>query len=94
MGSSRAVNLEDVGGVGAVGELDADVVAADGTGPVGYAVCVDLAARDAHGGGVLLMGSDAGSAATLGGDGGNDGSRGGEEGSDKADHCDGVEEKV
>lgn len=55
VGAGGAVNLQDVGGEVAVGDADADVVAAHGTRPVRHAVRVDLAAEDAHGGGVLLV---------------------------------------
>lgn len=65
VGTARLINLEEVDTSARVGNLDADVVAANGAGPVGNAVGVDLAAQDTNGGRVLLMGShaDSGSAA-------------------------------
>ena len=91
VGARGGVDLEHVQAVGAVGDLDADVVAADGAGPVGNTVGVDLAAGDSNGGGVLLVGGDAGSAATLGGDGRDDGGRSGKEsGGSLEHHLDGV----
>ena len=88
MGAGRAVDLEDVGREVAVGQLDADVITADGAGPVGNTVGVDLAAGDTDGRRVLLMGSDAGSAAALGVLGGHsaDSSRGSEENGSDGEH--------
>jgi hypothetical protein len=86
VGTCRRVDLENVQAVGTIGDLDTNVVAADRTRPVGNPVGVDLAAEDSNGGGVLLMGGDAGSAATLGGDGRDEGSRSGNEGGGSGEH--------
>lgn len=47
VGTAGLVDAEQVDVALAVGDLDADVVAADGVGPVGDAVGVDLAAKNA-----------------------------------------------
>lgn len=49
VGAAGGVDLKDVEGAALVGELDADVVAVDGSGPVGDTVGVDVAAEDADG---------------------------------------------
>lgn len=49
-----------------VGELDADVVAVNGSGPVRDTVGVDLATQDADGGRVALVGGGPDSARALG----------------------------
>ncbi|KAK0762742.1 hypothetical protein N5P37_005560, partial [Trichoderma harzianum] len=69
VGTARLVNLEEVEAAVAVGDLDADVVAANTHGPVGNTVGVDQAAQDTDGGGVLLVGGDAGASTVTAGDG-------------------------
>ena len=87
--TARGVNLQHVEAASAVGDLDANVIAADGARPVGYAVGVDVAAHDADGARVHIVRSDAGSLAALGeGAGRSDGSRRREEGGDLSQHCD------
>lgn len=62
VGTTRLVDAEEVEGTALVGDLDADVVAADGTRPVGDAVGVDLATDNTNAAGVFNVGSDAGRA--------------------------------
>lgn len=71
-GSAGLVDLEDVEAAALISELDADVVAVDGAGPVGNTVGVDVAADDADGRRVLLVGGD-GSGTITGKDSGRDG---------------------
>jgi len=68
MGTAGRVDLEEVDGAALVGDLDADVVAVDGAGPVGDSVGVDLATQDSDAGGVHIMGSDAGRAGLASGE--------------------------
>lgn len=87
MGAAGLVDLEEVQAAVAVGDLDADVVAVDAHRPVGNSVGVDLAAQDTNGGGVLLVGSDAGAAAvTTDGNGRDRGGGGSKEGSEGSKH--------
>jgi len=82
VGTTGGVDLEEVDGASLVGDLDADVVAVDATGPVGNAVGVDLASQDTNAAGVLVVGSDAGrarGATGSNGAGSDQGSRGGGE---------------
>jgi hypothetical protein len=90
------VNLEEIDGAALVGDLDADVVAVNGTGPVGNAVGVDLAAENSDAAGVLVVGSDAGRARVASGKGtGRDQSgRSSEEGGELGEHVDGLWRKV
>ena len=94
VGAGGRVDAQQVHGAAGVRDLDADVVAVDGAGPVGDAVRVDLAAEDADGGGVLGVRGDAGGAGVgaARGDGGagDEGGRGGEEGGDGGEHVCGV----
>ena len=83
VGAAGLVDAEHVGGAVLVGQLDADVVAVDGHGPVGDAVGVDEAAENTDGGGVLLVGGDAGGAR-----GGEGGAGKGERGSSVSEHLD------
>lgn len=76
VGTAGLVNLEEVEAAAAVGDLDTDVVAVDTHGPVGNTVGIDLAAEDTDGGGVLVVGGDAGRLATLGGNGASRDGRG------------------
>ena len=56
MGALGLVDAQEVDLAALVAELDAQVVAVDGAGPVGDAVRVDLAAEDADRGGVAVVG--------------------------------------
>lgn len=85
VGAAGGVDLEDVEGAALVGELDADVVAVDVSGPVGDAVGVDVAAEDADGGRVLLVGGDGDGAASGEDDSRDGGSGGGEEAERRAE---------
>lgn len=85
MGAAGGVDLEDVEGAALVGELNADVVAVDVAGPVGDAVGVDVAAEDADGGRVLLVGGDGDGAASGEDDGRDGGGGGGEEAESRAE---------
>lgn len=49
------VDSQQVDGAVSIAQLNADVVAVDGSRPVGYAVCIDLAAKHAHGGRIGIM---------------------------------------
>ena len=91
MSSGRGVDAEEVNAAVAVRDLDADVIAADGTGPVGDAVGVDLAADHSDGGGELVVGGDAGRLAAASGHGANQGGRGQEGSGDGGEHlgCEG-----
>lgn len=59
VGTAGRVNLEEIDGAALVGDLDADIVAVNGTGPVGDAVGVDLATQDSDAAGVHVVRSDA-----------------------------------
>lgn len=65
MGTGRRVDLEDVQATTVVGELDADIIAIHGTGPVGDPIGVEFAAKGTDGGRVLLMRRNADDLATL-----------------------------
>jgi hypothetical protein len=90
VGTAGLVDPEEVDAAAAVGDLNADVVAADAARPVGNAVGVDLATQDTDGRGVLLVGSDAdgagGAALELSRGSGDDGGRSSKKGGDKAEH--------
>lgn len=58
VGAAGLVDAQEVDGAALVAELDADVVAVNGSGPVGDAVGVDLAAENTDRGRVLVVGSD------------------------------------
>jgi hypothetical protein len=75
VGATRLVDVEEVDFTPVGGDLLAEVVAARGHGPVGDAVGVYVAAEDADGGTVDIVGSDASS-----GDGSDDGEGGGDGG--------------
>lgn len=94
--TAGGVDLEEIDGAALVGDLDADVVAVNGTGPVGDAVGVDLAAKNSNAAGVLVVGSDAGRAGLTTGEraGRNQGSRSSsKDGGELGEHADGVVEK-
>ncbi|CRK42039.1 hypothetical protein BN1723_005238 [Verticillium longisporum] len=97
MGAGRGVDAQQVEAAAAVGDLDAEVVAARSARPVGDTVGIDLAAKDADGRRVLVVGGDGGRA--LGGTArrdagaGDKSGRGGEKGSDGGEHVDGREGK-
>src|SRR5262249_48011917 len=55
VGALGLVDAQQADGAAAVAQLDADVVAVDGAGPVGDAVGVDLAAEDADRGRVAVV---------------------------------------
>ena len=90
MGTLRSVNLQQVQAAVAVGDLDADIVAVDRARPVRDAVGVDLAARNADGRRVLVVGRDAGSLAAGERNGADrdEGSRSGKESGERSVHLD------
>jgi hypothetical protein len=94
--TTRRVNLEEIDRAALVRDLNADVVAVNGTGPVGNAVGVDLAAENSDAAGVLVVRSDAGRARVASGKGtGRDQSgRSSEEGGELGEHVDGLWGKV
>jgi len=94
--ATGGVNLEEIDGAALVGDLDTDVVAVNGTGPVGDAVGVDLAAENSNAAGVLVVGGDAGRARVTTGEraGRDQGSRrSSKDGGELGEHFDGVVEK-
>lgn len=74
VGAGGAIDLEEGDGAAVGGDADADVVAVNGRGPVGYAVDVDFAAENSHRGRVLVVRGDADGFAAA--DGRDDGGRG------------------
>lgn len=82
VGTARRVNLEQDEAAASVRDSDAEVVAADGSRPVGDTVGVDLAAQDTDGGGVLGVRSDADGLAPAEGAGRDGGSSGCEQSSE------------
>lgn len=65
-GTARLVDAEQVDAAVAVGDFNADVVAADGVGPVGNAVNVNLATKDTDGRREGVVGRNAGGAGLAG----------------------------
>lgn len=66
--------MQEVDGAAVGGDFEAEVVARGKAGEVGDAVCVDVAAEDADGGAVFVVGRDGDAGST----GGGGSSRGGE----------------
>jgi hypothetical protein len=85
-GSAGLVDLEQVDATAVGVDLDAHVVAANGAGPVGDAVGVDLATKNTDRGRELGVGSDRNAVVTLGGD--------GQSGSAGREGCNGSDGKV